>query len=174
MTVQSTTLDNGMVVLTDDMPHLESASLGVWVKAGARSERKAEHGISHLLEHMAFKGTTSRTALRLPKPSKMSAAISTPRPRSSTPAISPACSRTSGPGRRYLSRHFAEFGIRGGRADARKAGDRPGDRRRPRQSRRSRVRPVSAGGFPDPANRPHNSGRLNRCASSIPTWSANT
>lgn len=65
MSLQSTTLDNGMVVITDDMPHLESASLGVWVKAGARSERKTEHGISHLLEHMAFKGTTSRTALQI-------------------------------------------------------------------------------------------------------------
>ncbi len=65
MGVQSTTLANGMVVLTDDMPHLESASLGVWVKAGARSERKAEHGISHMLEHMAFKGTQSRTALEI-------------------------------------------------------------------------------------------------------------
>ena len=65
MSVQSTTLDNGMVVLTDDMPHLESASLGVWVKAGARSERKTEHGISHLLEHMAFKGTASRTSLQI-------------------------------------------------------------------------------------------------------------
>lgn len=54
-----------MVVLTDDMPHLESASLGVWVKAGARSERRAEHGVSHLLEHMAFKGTKSRTALQI-------------------------------------------------------------------------------------------------------------
>jgi len=65
VSLQSTTLDNGMVVITDDMPHLESASLGVWVKAGARSERKTEHGISHLLEHMAFKGTTSRTALQI-------------------------------------------------------------------------------------------------------------
>ena len=65
MSVRSTTLENGMVVLTDDMPHLESASLGVWVKAGARSERKTEHGISHLLEHMAFKGTQSRTALQI-------------------------------------------------------------------------------------------------------------
>ena len=65
MSLQSTTLDNGMVVVTDDMPHLESASLGVWVKAGARSERKAEHGISHLLEHMAFKGTATRTALQI-------------------------------------------------------------------------------------------------------------
>jgi len=65
LSVQSTTLANGMVVLTDDMPHLESASLGVWVKAGARSERKAEHGISHLLEHMAFKGTKTRSALEI-------------------------------------------------------------------------------------------------------------
>jgi predicted Zn-dependent peptidase len=52
-----------MVVLTDDMPHLESASLGIWVKAGSRSETEAEHGISHVLEHMAFKGTKSRNAL---------------------------------------------------------------------------------------------------------------
>src|SRR5690606_41244662 len=65
VSVQSTTLENGMVVLTDDMPHLESASLGVWVKAGARSERKTEHGISHLLEHMAFKGTHSRSSLQI-------------------------------------------------------------------------------------------------------------
>ncbi|WP_421760727.1 M16 family metallopeptidase [Devosia sp.] len=65
MTVKSTTLDNGMTVLTDDMPHLESASLGIWVKAGSRSETEAEHGISHMLEHMAFKGTTTRNALEI-------------------------------------------------------------------------------------------------------------
>ncbi|KKB11169.1 peptidase M16 [Devosia geojensis] len=65
MTVRQTTLDNGMVVLTDDMPHLESASLGVWVRAGARSERKSEHGVSHLLEHMAFKGTSTRSAYEI-------------------------------------------------------------------------------------------------------------
>ena len=63
MSVRSTTLPNGMTVLTDNMPHLESASLGIWVKAGSRSETKAEHGISHMLEHMAFKGTTTRNAL---------------------------------------------------------------------------------------------------------------
>jgi predicted Zn-dependent peptidase len=62
VSVRSTTLDNGMIVLTDDMPHLESASLGIWVKAGSRSETKAEHGISHMLEHMAFKGTKTRNA----------------------------------------------------------------------------------------------------------------
>jgi len=62
LSVRTTRLDNGMTVLTDDMPHLESASLGIWVKAGSRSESLAEHGISHVLEHMAFKGTPSRSA----------------------------------------------------------------------------------------------------------------
>jgi len=65
LTVRTTTLDNGMTVITDDMPHLESASLGIWVKAGSRSETAAEHGISHVLEHMAFKGTRSRNALQI-------------------------------------------------------------------------------------------------------------
>ena len=50
MSVRTTTLPNGMTVITDDMPHLESASLGIWVKAGSRSESEAEHGISHVLE----------------------------------------------------------------------------------------------------------------------------
>lgn len=62
MTVRTTTLDNGMTVITDAMPHLESAALGVWVKSGSRSETEQQHGVSHLLEHMAFKGTTRRTA----------------------------------------------------------------------------------------------------------------
>jgi predicted Zn-dependent peptidase len=54
-----------MTVITDDMPHLESASLGIWVKAGSRSETAREHGISHMLEHMAFKGTSTRSALEI-------------------------------------------------------------------------------------------------------------
>ncbi|GGA56196.1 M16 family metallopeptidase [Pelagibacterium lentulum] len=62
MTVRTTTLDNGMTIITDAMPHLESAALGVWVKSGSRSERLEQHGVSHLLEHMAFKGTKTRTA----------------------------------------------------------------------------------------------------------------
>jgi predicted Zn-dependent peptidase len=44
------------------MPHLESVALGLWVGAGSRSEAASEHGISHLLEHMAFKGTRRRSA----------------------------------------------------------------------------------------------------------------
>ena len=65
MSVRTTTLDNGMTVITDDMPHLESASLGIWVKAGSRSETLAEHGISHVLEHKAFKGTATRNSLEI-------------------------------------------------------------------------------------------------------------
>ena len=62
MRVKTTKLDNGMVILSDNMPHLETTSLGIWVKSGSRSENIDEHGISHLLEHMAFKGTKTRSA----------------------------------------------------------------------------------------------------------------
>jgi predicted Zn-dependent peptidase len=62
MSVEVTTLKSGINVVTDTMPHLETASLGVWVASGSRDERPNEHGISHLLEHMAFKGTRRRNA----------------------------------------------------------------------------------------------------------------
>jgi len=62
MNVEVTRLATGLVVVTDSMSHLETASLGVWVGCGSRDEQPDEHGISHLLEHMAFKGTTRRTA----------------------------------------------------------------------------------------------------------------
>ena len=62
MSVKLTTLDNGITVVSDAMEHLGTASLGIWVGAGARDERDNEHGISHLLEHMAFKGTRRRSA----------------------------------------------------------------------------------------------------------------
>ena len=62
MSMNVTRLPSGLTVVTDAMPHLESASLGVWVGAGARDEREDEHGISHFLEHMAFKGTERRSA----------------------------------------------------------------------------------------------------------------
>jgi predicted Zn-dependent peptidase len=65
MSVEITRLPSGLAVITDRMPHLESASLGVWVGAGSRDERPDEHGISHLLEHMAFKGTKRRTARQI-------------------------------------------------------------------------------------------------------------
>jgi predicted Zn-dependent peptidase len=65
MSVELTRLPAGLVVVTDRMAHLETASLGVWVGAGSRDERPDEHGISHLLEHMAFKGTSRRSARQI-------------------------------------------------------------------------------------------------------------
>jgi predicted Zn-dependent peptidase len=65
MSVEVTRLSNGVVTVTDAMPHLETASLGVWIGAGSRDERPDEHGISHLLEHMAFKGTSRRSARQI-------------------------------------------------------------------------------------------------------------
>ncbi|MEP9377771.1 pitrilysin family protein [Aquabacter sp. CN5-332] len=65
MSVRQTTLENGITVISDDMAHLGTASLGIWVGAGARDEQESEHGISHLLEHMAFKGTRRRSARRI-------------------------------------------------------------------------------------------------------------
>ena len=62
MTPKITKLANGLTVITDPMPHLETASLGVWVDAGARNETEATNGIAHMLEHMAFKGTRRRSA----------------------------------------------------------------------------------------------------------------
>jgi len=62
MTTEITSLKNGMTVVSDAMPHLESASVGVWVNAGSRHETEPTHGISHMLEHMAFKGTERRSA----------------------------------------------------------------------------------------------------------------
>ena len=65
MTVRQSRLPSGLTVITHGMDHLESAALGVWVAAGSRSERDDEHGLSHLLEHMAFKGTKTRSAIEI-------------------------------------------------------------------------------------------------------------
>jgi len=65
MKVNTSRLANGMTVVTETMPHLESAVLGVWVRAGSRDETSDQHGIAHLLEHMAFKGTKKRTARQI-------------------------------------------------------------------------------------------------------------
>jgi len=62
MTVEITRLPSGLIVASDPMPHLMSAALGVWVNCGARHEKPIEAGLSHMLEHMAFKGTARRSA----------------------------------------------------------------------------------------------------------------
>jgi len=62
MTVKITTLSNGLRVVTDEMPEAGTVSLGAWVGVGARFEPPQLNGVSHLLEHMAFKGTERRSA----------------------------------------------------------------------------------------------------------------
>ncbi|MBD3679583.1 MAG: insulinase family protein [Rhodobacteraceae bacterium] len=65
MTQRLSTLPNGFRIVTEAMPGLESAALGVWITAGGRHEQPEQNGIAHFLEHMAFKGTGSRSALQI-------------------------------------------------------------------------------------------------------------
>ncbi|HNR76321.1 MAG TPA: pitrilysin family protein, partial [Parvularculaceae bacterium] len=58
-------LNNGVRVWVDPMDGLESAAVGIWVRAGAIDEAPEENGVAHLLEHMAFKGTAARTARQI-------------------------------------------------------------------------------------------------------------
>ena len=55
-------LPNGLVVVTEQMPHIRSISIGIWVRTGSRHEDPELNGISHFVEHMVFKGTTTRSA----------------------------------------------------------------------------------------------------------------
>ena len=59
------TLDNGLRVVTQNMPGLETVSMGIWNFVGGRDELEDVNGVAHLLEHMAFKGTSSRSALQI-------------------------------------------------------------------------------------------------------------
>lgn len=65
MKAELTTLANGLRVVTERMPGLGSAAIGLWVTAGGRHERADQNGIAHFLEHMAFKGTARRSALQI-------------------------------------------------------------------------------------------------------------
>src|ERR1700722_18771639 len=59
---KKTTLPSGIRVLTESMPSVRSASVGIWADVGSSAERREQRGISHLVEHMLFKGTEKRTA----------------------------------------------------------------------------------------------------------------
>jgi predicted Zn-dependent peptidase len=63
--IRLTTLPNGFRIVTERMPGLKSASVGIWVTAGGRHERQEQNGVAHFLEHMAFKGTERRSALQI-------------------------------------------------------------------------------------------------------------
>src|SRR5690625_7476402 len=65
MTIRVDTLPNGFRIATERMPSLASTAIGVWVEVGSRHERADQNGIAHFLEHMAFKGTGTRSALKI-------------------------------------------------------------------------------------------------------------
>ena len=62
---KKTELPNGLRVISERMSGVRSAALGIWVTVGSRNETAAENGISHFIEHMAFKGTKTRSALEI-------------------------------------------------------------------------------------------------------------
>jgi len=64
---RKTVLENGIKVITEEIPYLNSVSIGVWVLSGSRDEQPHENGISHFIEHLLFKGTERRTAFDIAK-----------------------------------------------------------------------------------------------------------
>jgi predicted Zn-dependent peptidase len=60
-----TVLPNGLTVLTEPMDHIRTTALGVWINAGSRYEDEVQHGVSHFIEHVLFKGTAARSALEI-------------------------------------------------------------------------------------------------------------
>ena len=61
--IQREVLSNGLIVLSEEMSHIRSIAIGIWMKTGSRDESPELNGISHFTEHMVFKGTPHRTAL---------------------------------------------------------------------------------------------------------------
>src|ERR1700722_7841808 len=60
--IQQAELPNGVVIVTEKMPHVRSVSVGIWLASGSRAEFSGRNGIAHFIEHMLFKGTRKRTA----------------------------------------------------------------------------------------------------------------
>jgi len=60
--IQREVLPNGLTILSEEMEHIRSVSIGIWIKTGSREEDPQWNGISHFIEHMVFKGTESRSA----------------------------------------------------------------------------------------------------------------
>jgi predicted Zn-dependent peptidase len=60
--IRRQTLPNGLTIITEQMQHIRSASIGIWLQTGSRDEDAEWNGISHFIEHMVFKGTKHRTA----------------------------------------------------------------------------------------------------------------
>src|SRR2546422_10932412 len=64
-TVTRSVLPSGIRLLTERIPHVRTVAVGIWVGVGSRYEPVEQHGISHFLEHLFFKGTATRSALEI-------------------------------------------------------------------------------------------------------------
>jgi Predicted Zn-dependent peptidases len=65
MNLYQTTLSNGIRVVAEPIPTVQSLTVSLWIRAGSRDELPHQHGIAHFLEHMLFKGTQSRSAVQI-------------------------------------------------------------------------------------------------------------
>ena len=151
MSVEVTRLPSGLTVVTDSMPHLETASLGVWV--GVRQPRRAAGRARHLASARAH-GVQGHHApharARSPRRSRRSAATSMPRPASRPPPITRGVLKADVPlALDVLSDILANPTFDPARAQARAARHRAGDRRERGHARRPRVRPSAATAFPE-------------------------
>ena len=96
--IRVTRLPSGLTIVTETMERVETVSFGAYVATGTRNETEAENGASHFLEHMAFKGTATRSASDIAENrSRTSADTSTPTRRASRRPITSSCSRKISP-----------------------------------------------------------------------------
>ena len=84
-------LPSGLTVVTERMDRVETVSFGAYVAAGTRNETAAENGVSHFLEHMAFKGTERRSAAAIAEEIEAVGGTSTPIPPASRPRSTSRC-----------------------------------------------------------------------------------
>ncbi|GAA0003476.1 hypothetical protein BRDID11002_34770 [Bradyrhizobium diazoefficiens] len=155
MSVEISKLASGLTVVTDKMPHLETAALGVWAGVGGRDEKPNEHGISHLLEHMAFKGTTKRSSREIVEEIEavggdLNAGTST----ETTSYYARGAEGRRAAGARRARRHPGQSRLRARRAGAREERHRAGDRCRAGHARRRRVRASQRALLSRPADGP--------------------
>ena len=132
MNIEQTTLPNGLRVVSVNLPGFDSAAVAAFVKAGARNETEANNGIAHFLEHMAFKGTRSRSALQISAEVEvLGSSVNAYTSHETTCYFVTGLKGTDRPLRRHHRRRPVQLGVRAPRHRDREgrdpAGDTPGD-----------------------------------------------
>ena len=168
MTVEIHELANGLRIAVEPMPGLHSAAVGVFLTAGGRHERAEQNGIAHFLEHMAFKGTPTRTRAAIAEEIEdVGGYINAYTGKEMTAYYARVLAADVPPRARHPRRHRAEPAVRGARHRGRARGDPAGDRPGARHAGRHHLR-LAAGGRPSPTSRSGapSSGRPSGCSAS--------